>query len=444
MVLGPVVRTLSGVEPLDDLPAADLGADAIRRIVQHPRDFGLAPLLDESLPPGRTWCLRLLRTKYKPQRKLTACYTATSQGRIPDECHLAVSWQTARTGVSPEPADTPHGWRVTVLVYPADPCLPALARLSCGAHVTALALTMRGGAVGDTAPLRVQVLRYRPGQRHVLRAVDPADGRALIVKTDKDDSGSRAVPFAQVVGSALERRCPWAGLARPLGYSVLDRASLWHESSGEPLWRVLPATGPPAAQVERDGSARRMLHDTDLGAATYADGGSHALPRCRDADEQVALTLRAGEHISALLPAVGKTYHELVGQLAERLDRLPVGPSALVHGDLKCDHVLVHRDRLRLIDLDRAGRGEPALDLGALMADLRWWFPDQASGFAVTLRDGYGPCEAARLARAETLESLIQLRHVARRYAVHDPEWEPKVRAGVAAVLGAVRERAPR
>ena len=444
MVAGPAVRTVSGVGPLDDVLAGQLGADAVRRLVLRPLDFGLAPLIEESMPQGRTRRLRLLRSKYKPRRNLTAyysAYTATARGRAPEERHLAVTWQCAQTDVSREPPADTSGTHVSVLVYPDDPCLPALARLSSGTHLAALAADMPGAPGAHTSPLRVRVLRYRPGQRHVLRAVGHGDGGALIVKTDREDSGSRAVRVAQAHGPELERRFPRAGLARPLGHNVTDRASLWHESAGEPLWQALTARRSPDALVSYVGSALRVLHDIDIDGSTQTGHDGTALPRCRDADEHVALTRRAGEHISALLPTVGKVYVDLAAHLAERLDRLPAGPSGLAHGDLKCDHVIVDRDRLRLIDLDRAGVGDPAVDLGALLADLRWWCPGRAGRFAVALHAGYGPCEAERWTRAQTLAALFQLRFAARRCAVHDPAWERKVRKTVAAALGSVRER---
>src|SRR5262245_30541248 len=107
----------------------------------RPLDFGLAPPLDECLPRARNRHLRLLRSKYKPRRKLTvfySTYTATAQGRTPEEHHLAVTWQCAQADVPSEPSTDTSGAHVSVLVYPTDPCLPALARLSSGAHLAAL------------------------------------------------------------------------------------------------------------------------------------------------------------------------------------------------------------------------------------------------------------------------------------------------------------------
>jgi len=439
--VGPYVRALSGVESLDEVLAGHLGVDAVRKVVLRPLDFGLAPLLDEQSPPGRHWHLRLVRSKYKPERMLTAYYTATTHCHAAEQRHLAVTWQAAATGLSPGSSRPGSHARVTAHVYPDDPSIPALERLSDGAYLASLAASLDGRVDHVTAPLRVRVLRYRPGHRHVLHAVAAGNPHGLVVKTDKHDASARAFRLARDHGPHLAQRCPFAGLVQPLGYSAGDRASLWHEAAGKPLWRVLTAPPSQDALFARVGIALRALHDTDVDAPNHAGHDGAALPRCRDADEHVALTLRAGEHISALLPDVGRVYDDLVHRLAERLEGLPGAHSTLAHGDLKCDHILVDRDRLCLIDLDRAGRGDPALDLGLLMADLRWWSPDQADWHAAALRAGYGRCEDARWRRAETLASLFLLRFAARRCAVYDPAWERKVRAGLAAALGSARKR---
>lgn len=439
--MGRVVHAVPATGPLDEVLAGNLGVEAVRRVALHPLEFGVEPLLDECLPGTGSWSFRLLRSKYKPRRKLTAYYLVTTGGPAPDERHLAVTWRSTEEVPAPGSPGHVSCGPVAVLAYPADPCMPALARLSNGAYLASLALSLCGSDGTDgtdgsdgwaSAPLRVGVLRYRPGKRHVLHAVGDADGRGLVVKTDKQDAGSRAVRVARVHGPELERRCPWVGLAQPLGHSAGDRASVWRESAGEPLWRVCTDGGSATALMEGLGEALRVLHDTGP-RSTDVGPDAAALPRCRDTDEHAARVLRAGEHIAALLPRVGRAYHDLASRLVERLGRLPGGPPALVHGDLKCDHVLVDGDRFRLIDLDRAGYGDPALDLGALLADLRWWYPDdRAAKLSTALRAGYGPCEVARWARAHTLAALFQLRFAAHRCAVHDPAWGFKVSAQVA------------
>jgi aminoglycoside phosphotransferase (APT) family kinase protein len=423
--------TTSPAEPLDEVLAGRHGAAAVRRVVLEPLRFGLADLLEGWPPHRRPWSLRLVRSKYKPQRKLTAYYCATYGGAEQQDRHLAVTWCSSEAAVSSAaPTATPDP--VSLLVYPTDPSMPALGRLSRGEHVASLVASLTGAAADSVAPPGVRVIRYRPGQRHVLRVGGAAGSGATIVKCDRDDSGARAVPLAHDLGPVLARRCPGVGLPRPVGYSVADRAALWRECDGEPLARTVATSSRAGALVERLGRALREMHDTDVRPSAPQGGNAAGPTAARDADERLALTLRAGEHIAALLPRVGEAYRTLASEARRRLGRLPHEPPLLTHGDIKCDHALVDQDRLWLLDLDRVGLGDPAQDLGKLVADLRWWCTqDRAARLTAALRAGYGRCDAARWARAETYAVLFQLQLAARRCAVHDPRWEQQVRSRV-------------
>jgi aminoglycoside phosphotransferase (APT) family kinase protein len=99
-----------------------------------------------------------------------------------------------------------------------------------------------------------------------------------------------------------------------------------------------------------------------------------------------------------------------------------------IHGDYKSDHLLVGRNRLTVIDLDRCAAGDPALDLGKFLADLRWWLGAQGTDAVATAQQmflsGYGPAPSTRLARARALEPLALLKIAARRVQQHEPDWE--------------------
>jgi aminoglycoside phosphotransferase (APT) family kinase protein len=156
----------------------------------------------------------------------------------------------------------------------------------------------------------------------------------------------------------------------------------------------------------------------------------------RDAHAEIAATLRAAEHIVVLLPDVGAGLLALVDEIAAELDQLPAEEPTFTHGDLKSDNVLASPDGVRLLDLDRCGLADPALDLAKFVADLRWWSAadeDRASSLIDAFRSGYGAPDAARWDRAMPLARLFQLKLAARRCAVHDPSWESDVRARVSA-----------
>ena len=98
---------------LQDALLGDLGAAGVRQVALDPRRFGLAELLELLAPRSGAARLTLLRTKFKPARKLTAYYRLLQDRAQP--LPLAVTWSldggTGEVGVD-------------LLRYPADPAMP--------------------------------------------------------------------------------------------------------------------------------------------------------------------------------------------------------------------------------------------------------------------------------------------------------------------------------
>ena len=177
------------------------------------------------------------------------------------------------------------------------------------------------------------------------------------------------------------------------------------------------------------GRAIRVLHDTPLDSLPAHDAPA------RDAEAEIAATARAGEHLVALLPEVGADFLAMVEDVADELGRIPTEAPTFTHGDVKSDNVLAFGEQIRLLDLDRCGPADPALDLAKLIADLRWWSGDGdlSRTLISAFSDGYGDVDDARWERATHLSQLFQLKLAARRCAVHDPAWAATVRARVSA-----------
>ena len=191
------------------------------------------------------------------------------------------------------------------------------------------------------------------------------------------------------------------------------------------------------------GKAVRVLHDLDRQATTWDatpdQGSASQLVRA-----ELASTLGAGEHVSALIPALGARYRVLAAEVVQRLEDLPTEDPRLGHGDLKCDNILAVEDRIFLLDLDRTGLADPAIDLGKFFADLRWWGHHHSVdvvGLITAFLEGYGPCEPARLSRAHLVEVLFHLKHAARRIPVHAMDWDVHVKRHVGEVAALLRRR---
>jgi len=347
-------RAFATPERLDETLAGVHGVEALRRMALDPLRHGVRELLAEQAPWWDGSTPRLIRTKYKPSRKLSAYYELSPGDPAR---HAAVAWTNES---------------VEVLVSPDDPAMPQLAGLHDHAHLRDL-LGFSG---------RIDTIRYRPGQRHVLRV--STSGRAVYIKIDRDDSGRRAVPVAQALGSRMARQCPGAGLAEPIAYSAADRAGLWRSSPGEPLWQRLDDPGHAERLTHLLGRAVRVLHDTPTDLLP-SSADEH------DVQAEVASTVRAGEHIGTLIPQLGANFLAIVDAVVEGLAHVPTEAPTFTHGDLKSDNVLAFDGEVRLLDLDRCGPADPALDLAKFAADLHWWCapePDRARALRESFRSG--------------------------------------------------------
>ncbi len=358
--------------------------------------------------------VRVTRSKLKPGRKLTVSVDVAVDG----------------SAVRPATVTWTPGAPPRVLVAPADPAFPQLAALYDPARLADLLADV--GVTGCQDGLRVTPLRYRPGQRHVL-VVESLDRQIrLFAKCYRDGSGAEVVQASRSVAEALSQRKAPARTAGAAGHAPSHGVVLWHGEQGRPLSHVLVDEGIAArvrdARVECAGAALRAIHD---GTPRTGHG-----PQRSDPDAEATVTHRSLEHMAALAPGAAQALEALLSETLARLAELPDETGHLLHGDYKCDNLLVTHDRLVLLDFDRVMVGDPALDLGKLMADLRWWA--RAAGRSPTpLVDaflyGYGPCPPTRLSRALLYDVLFQLRALGRRIPLHEPGWSLAVEQGLAA-----------
>jgi hypothetical protein len=392
---------------------------------------------------------RLVRAKLTPGRRLKAEYDVVLP-RTGLQRRIAVTWVAAGTtapGLAGESeaealrrgvlSPFHRSWigsddgRMSVSVAPVDGAFPHLVRLHDRIH---LADVLRAAhplvGVGDVAAtdLAVEQIRYRPGQRHVLRVSVGSSGLRWFAKVYRDDAGRRAVDAAARVGAVFT-----ASSGSPLrvstavgAYVAPERVTLWPEVIGLPLAEVILRSGPAAAGAVRvTGSALRLVHDAP---------SAEELPPCPDAIAHAAETLRTAQVLDALLPAVGSRLRRAAGRALEVLSGLPVEPPTITHGDFKCDNLVVSDAGVHVLDFDRFGRGDPAADIGKFLADLRWW-TDGDGPAAMRLHEaflqGYGAAEPPRLARARVYDALSQLRMSARRVPIQALDWQLRVTRAV-------------
>ena len=398
---------------------------------------------------------RIRRAKFKPGRKLTVHIEVRARSEVDDVTRqVVVRWRpdgglpegAARSGGDDETKRVPapgapasdishpferlHGHlpdlHAEILVSPFDPQLPSLHELadpaSVGRQLTADGSGDRSCAFG------VHTIRYRPGERHVLKYVplDPAAESVGIVfaKLGRDSDPARMGIIAARAAEVLEASEPSTSAARALhevaGANVLLLAGVGGRPLSEMLRRGHLAAVP---HVLRVGRALRTLH-TGSPADDWGSPGR--------SEPQTSAAHRASEHIASLLPDVGMKIVEMLERAESAFDEIDAPAPTLVHGDLKADHVFIDRNRMSFVDLGPLGTGDPAMDVGKFLADLRWWLsPHSLPGreARAAFLQGYGGrSDHPRMLRARVWESVLLLSIAAHRVPIWDAAWERRTR----------------
>jgi aminoglycoside phosphotransferase (APT) family kinase protein len=398
----------------------------------------LAALLEHPHMPGPC---RLRRAKFKPGRKLTAYYDVELrdlEGAARPSRPIAVSWtaaaenhrgsaqaiaalqaEVARRGLCApfHTLEAEHpGWGVRILVSPFDVRFPQLGRLSDPGYLPDL-------LHGAGRVLSVMPVRYRPGQRHVLRYdLRAPRGREtshrVYAKLYEGDDGRASYEMAVRLADWVAASGDGLAAARPLAYLEDDRAVLYRRVAGRPLSELIRRErAGTASHLRRAGSLLRVLHAAPTRFAEALSG--------HDITAEARAIARAGEHIDALSPSIGARLHELLEHAQVVYAGLAQEAPTFTHGDFKADHLFATTGGLTLIDFDRCGLADPACDLGKVLADLRWWYGAGDLELAQqAFLHGYGEDAAApRLARARVYEAILLVKIAARRVRLFDVDW---------------------
>jgi aminoglycoside phosphotransferase (APT) family kinase protein len=420
---------------------------------QEALHIALYALLDGSARLGAS---HLHRAKYKPGRKLTAYYdlemhTHSDTGSYTRS--IAVTWSLPENAPRPEhgdsaaPAAEPWqggvaaplrqlitavpDWEMKIQVSPLDPRCPQLVRLSDPRYVRDLLATYTPSAAQDYA---IAAIRYRPGQRHVLRyspvSADIPTGGAgtMFAKLYPDESRQHFCAVVQRVADWLAVCTPGVTALRPAAYVPEDTTILYPWVDGVALSDLQQhPTRSLAHYLTQTGAALRGLHAAP--ARVTQDLQSQALA------EELKAIAKTCEHIQVLLPAVWHTIHALLQRAGDIYATLPQEAPTFIHGDFKADHVLVPSrfrqgsgSRLTLIDFDSCLIADPAFDIGKFLADLAWTYAKSREQDLEQARSafiaGYNLDPAhPRLLRARIVEALILVKITAHRVKLFDPNW---------------------
>ncbi len=204
----------------------------------------------------------------------------------------------------------------------------------------------------ELARCKLKILRYKPERRAVARLTLRRVPRATIRMYPASffpDARARAWAFSSqgslriptVIGDS-SRYCA-------ISYEWIDRA---------PLTEVLDDPVAFCAESERAGDALASLHRQRPALHSMYTAGD----LCSAIESSVALA-------KTLNPEITERVSSLCDKLLQALMLHP-WTSQAVHGDFSPDQVLTDEHYVSVIDFDRAGYGDPLLDIGSFGAQL--------------------------------------------------------------------------
>jgi aminoglycoside phosphotransferase (APT) family kinase protein len=146
------------------------------------------------------------------------------------------------------------------------------------------------------------------------------------------------------------------------------------------------------------------------------------------ADEAADLVELAAE-IGFICPGLAARADEFSRRLAAKLAAAPAMHCA-IHGDFSAKQVLVGQPASSIVDLDWAGRGDPAGDLGNFIAQAERHAlqgalsPDRVELLREALLEGYGQRSDRRLAERIELYTAVELfRRTRYPFRVREFDW---------------------
>lgn len=211
--------------------------------------------------------------------------------------------------------------------------------------------------------IRTRLLAYKPGRRAVVAA------KVKLRHRQRDEK--RRVYLHAKLGTRkfIDRAYRNAKLIHEAARAVALRVPA---PCGLPAREPILATewidGLPVGQLEDD---RAIPTQKSVGEALARFHGLELeldhLPSPPELGERM---MALGTDIGRVVPEHAELARDLAGRIHSSLHRLALSASAIVHGDFHPGQTLWCEDAPVIVDLDQAGRGYAALDLGSYVAQL--------------------------------------------------------------------------
>ena len=307
---------------------------------------------------------------------------------------------------------------LTIRWFPADPALPGLAGALFPVPGSRLFAALSEACRSRVVRIVAVPVEYKPGLRCVIR-YDVATTRTPLVVFGKVHPDVAQAAATYRLTARLWQPGPSAAplVPRPLDLLPELPLTLAEAARGVGGTRVLRPSTPPDRLDEAVAAAARALswlHARDVPA------GLEARPLgSRFAARAAGWLADLERHAPGEAPDLASACRDLLCALPD----LRADPLRVVHGEFRASQLIFCRPgRVVITDLDTACLGDPAFDVGCLMAFLRppalWrgsadacaWFRAAREKFL----DAYGADDALRR-RAALYEAVFVLKNVSRR-----------------------------
>lgn len=356
------------------------------------------------------------RVRLKPGRSVVVAFTEDgTTGPAPSPANPAAGWaaviaapeklgkatqRAAEAGEELTVVGSAPPWLISASAYADPPLAKELAEVR--------------EALGTARPWRI--LRYNPRRRLVVAL---GGDRPDVVRVHAGD--------AEAVLATASR---W----RSLGLPVTGIRPLGGRGTATiaPLWGCTDLLARPHAPAARTaGEAIGRLHRATV---VPPSPDPRERPGTR-ADADLTVTLEA---VRLIAPWLGERAAALAGGVTEHL-RTAEARQAELHGDLSPDQVVLadpSSHKIRLIDFDRAGSGDPMRDLGSWIAACRHAGIDQ---LIEPFLAGYGEYAEVHHEDLRAWQAYAHLRAALDPFRRREAHWPASVSRAVALAEGAMR-----
>ena len=303
---------------------------------------------------------------------------------------------------------------ITVSVFPNDGKLSALADLMDPA---ARMLLLESVLPGDprVAASEIRPLAYKPERRYVARlelGQEPWGVLKLYTRAGYQAARRRALAFG--AGELLD-------VPRLLGK--------WsHPGAVVTAW--MPGTRLSECLSEPELGLDRLLRVGAALAELHAQNPDEQLP-LRRPNVEIDTLFSLVETVGQLLPGLASRAWLLARRISSLIEGRPFSP-VCVHGDFYAKQVLLHGERVGLLDLDGATRAAAEFDLGVFIAHLerdalRGRLPkSRVQPLAEAFVKGYGGGQSLPV-EVYVAAGLFRLLHDPFRHC--EPDWEQRIEA---------------